>query len=107
MTKINESDNRACISCHGVPGRVPTLYLAPPDAAGYIAPEDLLGNYRRMQQRVDLADVEKSKFLTKPLNIQTGDEDGHQGGVRYERSDAGYGVIRDWVLGQYGLQRPD
>src|SRR5690606_30987513 len=66
MTKINESDNRACISCHGVPGRVPTLYLAPPDAAGYIRPEDLLANYRRMQQRVDLADVEKSKFLLKP-----------------------------------------
>ena len=105
MTKINESDNRACISCHGVPGRVPTLYLAPPDAAGYIPPADLLANYRRMQQRVDLADVEKSKFLLKPLNIQTGEDDGHQGGVRYERGDAGYRVIRDWVLRQAELQK--
>ena len=107
MSEINESDNRACISCHGVPGRVPTLYLAPPDAAGYIAPADLLGNYRRMQQRTDLADVEKSKFLTKPLNIQTGDEDGHQGGVRYQRDDPGYAVIREWVLRQVELQKQD
>ncbi len=104
LSEINEADNRACISCHGVPGRVPTLYLTPPDAAGYIRPEDLLGNYRRMQQRVDLTDVEKSKFLLKPLNIQTGEDDGHQGGVRYERGDAGYRVIRDWVLEQYELQ---
>jgi hypothetical protein len=106
MTKINENDNRACISCHGVPGRVPTLYLNPPDAAGYIPPEDLLSNYRRMQQRVDTSDVEKSKFLLKPLNIQTGEDDGHQGGVRYERGDAGYQVIRDWVLKQAKLQKP-
>jgi hypothetical protein len=105
MTKINESDNRACISCHGVPGRVPTLYLDPPDAAGYIPPEQLLSNYRKMQERVDLNDVEASKFLRKPLNIQTGEEDGHQGGVRYEPEDPGYQVIREWVLKQAGLQR--
>ena len=78
MTRIDPKDNRACISCHGVPGRVPTLYLEPPDAAGYIPPEALLGNYRRMQERVDLHDVERSKFLRKPLNIQSGEEDGHQ-----------------------------
>ncbi len=105
MTRIDSRDNRACISCHGVPGRVPTLYLDPPDAAGYIPPQALLGNYRRMQARVDLHDVEKSKFLRKPLNIQSGDEDGHQGGVRYEAGDPGYGVIREWVLKQADLQR--
>ena len=104
MTRIDSRDNRACISCHGVPGRVPTLYLEAPDAAGYIPPEALLGNYRRMQERIDLHDVEKSKFLRKPLNIQSGDEDGHQGGVRYEAGDPGYGVIRDWVLKQADLQ---
>jgi hypothetical protein len=104
LTTIHPSDNRACISCHGVPGRVPTLYLDPPDAAGYIAPEKLLSNYQKLQQRVDLADVEKSKLLLKPLNIQTGDDDGHQGGVRYETGDAGYAVIRDWVRKQYALQ---
>ncbi|MEX2300129.1 MAG: prenyltransferase/squalene oxidase repeat-containing protein [Bryobacterales bacterium] len=107
MTKINETDNRACISCHGVPGRVPTLYLDPPDAAGYIPPEQLLSNYRKMQERVDLNDVEASKFLRKPLNIQTGEEDGHQGGVRYEPEDAGYHVIRDWVLKQAALQQSE
>jgi hypothetical protein len=104
MTKINASDNKACISCHGVPGRVPTLYLDPPDAAGYIPPEQLLANYRKMQQRVDLNDVEASKFLRKPLNIQTGEEDGHQGGVRYQAADPGYQLIREWVLKQVKLQ---
>jgi|GEM_PF-504911 len=104
LNKISDRDNRACISCHGVPGRVPTLYLAPPDAAGYIAPADLLANYRRMQQRVDLADVEKSKFAMKPLNIQTGEDDGHQGGVRYEPDEPGYKLIQDWVVKQHRLQ---
>ena len=104
MTKINPSDAKACISCHGVPGRVPTLYLEPPDAAGYIPPDQLLANYRKMQQRVDLRDVERSKFLQKPLNIQTGEEDGHQGGQRYEAQDPGYQVIRQWVLKQTQLQ---
>ncbi len=104
MTKINPSDNRACISCHGVPGRVPTLFLSPPDAAGYIPPDELLSNYRKMQQRVDATAVEKSKLLLKPLNIQTGEDDGHQGGVRYEPDEAGYQVIRRWVLQQERLQ---
>ena len=105
MTRIDAKDNRACISCHGVPGRVPTLYLDPPDAAGYIPPEALLGNYRRMQQRVDLHDVERSKFLRKPLNIQSGEEDGHQGGVRYDAADPSYQVIREWVLKQAEMQK--
>ena len=104
MTKINGEDNKACISCHGVPGRVPTLYLEAPDAAGYIPPDKLLDNYRKMQQRVEPRDVEQSKFLRKPLNIQTGEEDGHQGGQRYEADDPGYQVIRQWVLRQARLQ---
>ncbi len=105
MTRIDPKDNRACISCHGVPGRVPTLYLEPPDAAGYIPPAALLGNYRRMQQRVDLHDVEKSKFLRKPLNIQSGEEDGHQGGVRFKADNPSYQVMREWVLKQAEMQR--
>ena len=104
MTKINGEDNKACISCHGVPGRVPTLYLEAPDTAGYIPPDKLLDNYRKMQQRVEPRDVEHSKFLRKPLNIQTGEEDGHQGGQRYEAEDPGYQVIRQWVLQQVRLQ---
>jgi len=105
LTTINPSDNRACISCHGVPGKVPTLYMDPPDAAGYIAPEKLLAIYRKLQQRVDLVEVEKSHLLVKPLNVQTGDSDGHQGGVRYAPEDPGYGLIRDWVLKQQGMQK--
>jgi hypothetical protein len=105
MTKINSADAKACISCHGVPGRVPTLYLEPPDAAGYIPPEKLLDNYRKMQQRVDLRELERSKFLQKPLNIQTGEQDGHQGGKRYEADDPGYHLIRRWVLRQAELQQ--
>ena len=105
MNKIDPSDNRACISCHGVPGRVPTLYLHPPDGAGYIPAAELLANYRKMQQRVDLENPEDSKFLRKPLNIQSGQEDGHQGGLRYEASDPGFQVIRNWVVQQAKLQQ--
>ena len=104
MNKMNWEDSRACISCHGVPGRVPTLYLNPPDTAGYLAPAPLLENYRRMQQRVDLTNIEKSKFLQKPLNIQSGQEDGHQGGTRYQPDSPGYQVIREWVRKQVRLQ---
>ena len=106
MNKIDKQDNRACISCHGVPGRVPTLYLHAPDAAGYIAPQELLANYRRMQERVDLDAPERSLFLRKPLNIQTGQEEGHQGGLRYREDDPGFQVIRSWVSRQAELQRP-
>ena len=104
MSRISERDNRACISCHGVPGRVPTLYLHPPDGAGYIGPEELLTNYRRLQARVDLEDPERSLFLRKPLNVQSGQEEGHQGGQRYESGDPGFQVLRNWVFRQAELQ---
>jgi len=51
-----------------------------------------------------LADPERSLVLRKPLNVQTGQEEGHQGGVRYEAGDAGYAVLRKWVLKQAELQ---
>ncbi len=105
MTRLSTRDGRACISCHGVPGRVPTLYLNPPDAIGYIAPAELLANYRKMQERVDLDELEESRFLRKPLDLQTPQEDGHQGGRRYEPDDAGYQTIRAWVLRQAKLQK--
>ena len=105
MTVASERDGRACITCHGVPGRVPTLYLNPPDGAGYIAAEELLQNYRKLQARVDLDSPERSLILRKPLNIQTGQEEGHQGGVRYEPEDPGFNVLRAWAFKQAGLQR--
>ena len=105
MNRISDRDNRACISCHGVPGRVPTLYLHPPDGAGYIGAEELLTNYRKLQGRVDIDEPERSLFLRKPLNIQTGQEEGHQGGLRYEASDPGFQVLRKWVFNQAELQQ--
>ena len=104
MNKISARDDRACISCHGVPGRVPTLYLNPPDGAGHIAAKELLANYRKLQGRVNLADPERSLLLRKPLNVQTGQEEGHQGGLRYEPDDEGFQVLRDWVFKQAELQ---
>ena len=104
LNRISDRDNRACISCHGVPGRVPTLYLNPPDDAGHIEAAELLENYRKLQARVDLSQPESSLLLRKPLNVQTGQEEGHQGGVRYETGDAGYGVLRKWALKQAELQ---
>ena len=104
MNRISERDGRACISCHGVPGRVPTLYLNPPDDAGHIEAAELLENYRKLQTRVDLEDPERSLLLRKPLNLQTGQEEGHQGGVRYEAGDEGYATLHEWVLRQINLQ---
>ena len=104
MNKISSSDNRACVTCHGVPGRVPTLYLNPPDGAGYLAPPELLSNYRKLQQRVDVEDPERSLLLRKPLNIQSGQEEGHQGGQRFEYEDAGFQTLKDWVFSQAKLQ---
>jgi hypothetical protein len=44
---------------------------------------DLYANYRKLVERVNESDVEQSKILRKPLNVQSGKEDGHQGGRRY------------------------
>ncbi len=104
MNRISERDERACISCHGVPGRVPTLYLHPPDGAGHIGVTDLLTNYRKLQARVDPVNPERSLLLLKPLNVQTGREEGHQGGLRYEPEDEGFKVLRVWVEKQAALQ---
>ena len=95
-----------------MPGRVPPLTLNPPDDAGYLPVDKLLANYRLLQFRVDLKNIEKSKLLRKPLNIQSGKEDGHQGGRRYQPMDPGYQIIRRWVLNQkkhpakLGLETP-
>ena len=60
----------------------------------------VLRNYLTLQQRVNVGDIETSKLLRKPLNVQTGKEDGHQGGRRYVPADRGYQIIRRWVLDQ-------
>ena len=98
MVRPNRDDQQACLSCHGVAGRVPSLELHAADDRGYVKMADLYGNYQKLLERVNEADVESSKLLRKPLNVQSGKEDGHQGGVRYRPGDAAYQVLRQWVL---------
>lgn len=105
MTRVQRADERSCIACHGVPGRVPSLELVKPDEAGFLPMPSLLRNYRLLQGRVDLTNLESSKLLRKPLNVQSGQEDGHQGGRRYQPTDAGYRILRNWVLNQPNVQR--
>ena len=105
LTRQKRSDQQACMGCHGLPGRVPSLTLHAPDKFGYMPVSDVLANYRALQQRVNLTDIERSKLLRKPLNIQDGKEDGHQGGRRYTPGDPGYLILRRWVESQSEVQK--
>lgn len=105
MSTVLRGDQRSCMACHGVPGRVPPLTLHKPDDAGYLPVAQMLDNYRLLRDRVDLANVDRSKLLRKPLNVQTGDEDGHQGGRRYQPNDPGYQILRKWALNQVELSK--
>lgn len=100
LNRPQRMDERACMSCHAVAGRVPSMELAGPDGNGYWSVAKMLKNYLTLQQRVNLGDIETSKLLRKPLNVQTGKEDGHQGGRRYAPGERGYQIIRRWVLDQ-------
>lgn len=103
MTRVLRGDQRACMSCHGEPGRVPSMELHRPDDVGYLPVPQLLSNYRILQERVDLNNLESSKLLRKPLNLQTKTEDGHQGGRRYKPDDEGYLILRKWATNQINL----
>lgn len=105
MSTVLRGDQRSCFACHGVPGRVPPLTLNPPDDAGYLSVAHLLENYRLLQERVDVKNVERSKLLRKPLNVDTGEDDGHQGGRRYQPTDPGYQVLLKWAKNQVELKR--
>ena len=101
LSRQKRLDQLSCLGCHGVPGRVPSLGLKPVDAFGYQNVEDLLFNYRQLQARVNLANIDRSKILRKPLNIQDGKEDGHQGGRRYNSpEEEGYRILRRWAQRQ-------
>jgi hypothetical protein len=106
LNRQKRSDQMACMGCHGVRGRVPSLELRAPDEVGYSSVADLLFNYRALQQRVSLADLPASKLLRKPLNVQDGQEDGHQGGRRYAPTDEGYLILKRWAENQPVVQRP-
>ena len=105
MIRVLRTDQRSCLICHGEPGRVPSMELHRPDDVGYLPVDQLLANYRILQERIDLTDVDRSKLLRKPLNVQSGEEDGHQGGRRYQPDDPGYQIIRRWVGNQVELQQ--
>ena len=100
LNRNQRMDEMSCMKCHGVAGRVPSMELEAPDGNNYWTMAKMLKNYLLLQQRVNLADIETSKILRKPLNVQTGKEDGHQGGRRYAPSERGYQIIRRWVLDQ-------
>ncbi len=104
LARVKRNDQFACQGCHGIQGRVPSFYIKPTDEYGYLAVADLLYNYRQLQAKVNLQDLEKSKILRKPLNIQDGKEDGHQGGRRYLPTDEGYLLIKQWVENQPKVQ---
>ncbi|MCX6379053.1 MAG: HEAT repeat domain-containing protein [Armatimonadetes bacterium] len=100
LSRQKRNDQQSCMGCHGLPGKVPSFYVRPPDKFGYISPADLLVTYRTVQSKVRFDELEKSKILRKPLNVQDGKEDGHQGGRRYTPNDPGYLLLRKWVENQ-------
>ena len=66
--------------------------------------DQLLINYRILQHRVNTEDIMNSKLIRKPLNVQSGKEDGHQGGRRYQPNDPGYLILKKWVENQVNIQ---
>ena len=104
MTKVLRGDERSCMICHGEPGRVPSMELHAPDQVGFLPTDKLLTNYRILQARIQIDDVASSKLLRKPLNVQSGEGDGHQGGRRYQPMDAGYLILTKWAESQVMIQ---
>jgi hypothetical protein len=105
FVRPNRDDQMACLGCHGVPGRVPSLELSAADDRGYVKMANLYSNYQKLMERVNESDVENSKLLRKPLNVQSGKEDGHQGGVRYRPGDPAYQLLKQWVFETAALKK--
>ena len=98
LARENRADGDSCFSCHGG-GKVPSMSLEAPDRRSrYLSPQDTWSNYRTLLARIDQNDAAASKVLRKPLNVQTGKEDGHQGGQRYRPNDRGYEILKRWAL---------
>jgi hypothetical protein len=104
LLRANREDELGCLSCHGVAGRVPSMELQPAKN-GYLNAKAVYQNYRILLERVNEQNVEASKLLRKPLNVQSGKEDGHQGGRRYNPNDRGYEILRRWVLDSAQLKK--
>jgi hypothetical protein len=105
FVRPNRDDQMACLGCHGVAGRVPSLELSAADDRGYVKMANLYSNYQKLMERVNESDVENSKLLRKPLNVQSGKEDGHQGGVRYRPGDPAYQLLKQWVFETAALKK--
>ncbi|MGH9672296.1 MAG: hypothetical protein ACRD44_03885, partial [Bryobacteraceae bacterium] len=105
MQRANREDELGCLGCHAVPGRVPSMELAGPPDGGFMSTANAYRNYRVLLERVNESNVEESRILRKPLNVQSGQEDGHQGGRRYSPNDRGYQIIRNWALDAAALKR--
>lgn len=97
MTKPNREDQMSCLGCHGVAGRVPSMELSNANDLGYVKMDGLVKNYKILLERVNENAVEQSKLLRKPLNVQSGKEDGHQGGRRFNPNDQAYKILEQWV----------
>jgi hypothetical protein len=97
LSTINREDGKSCFSCHGS-GNVPSLTLSPPERRSqYLSPKDVWTNYRTLLERIDVDNVEQSKLVRKPLNVLSGEEDGHQGGMRYRPGDRGHEILKRWA----------
>lgn len=105
LLRPNRDDESACMTCHGVAGRVPSMELRPADGRGFLSSKNTHENYKILLERVNEGNVEASKLLRKPLNVQSGKEDGHQGGRRYNPEDRGYEILRRWVIDAARLKR--
>ncbi len=94
----NRMDGNSCFTCHGG-GKVPSMPLVAPERrSGYLSPKGMWTDYRTLLARIDMKDAERSRVLRKPLNIQSGQEDGHQGDMRYKPGDRGHEILKRWVL---------
>ncbi|MFN9458694.1 MAG: hypothetical protein ACK6D7_15145, partial [Acidobacteriota bacterium] len=105
LLRPNRDDELACLSCHCVAGRVPSMELRPADNRGYLSAANTFANYKLLLERVSDANVDQSKLLRKPLNVQSGKEDGHQGGRRYNPEDRAYEILRRWALDAARLKK--
>ncbi|MFN9891904.1 MAG: hypothetical protein ACK58M_01545, partial [Acidobacteriota bacterium] len=79
--------------------------LRPADNRGYLSAANTFANYKLLLERVSDANVDQSKLLRKPLNVQSGKEDGHQGGRRYNPEDRAYEILRRWALDAARLKK--
>ena len=69
------------------------MELTPADRAGYLSAKAIFRNDQLLSERLNNINVEDSQLLRKPLNVQTGKEDGHQGGRRFNPTDRGYQIL--------------